>query len=292
MVRDPSFKVAPIAVPDKMPDRVTQALLKLIRGGSYPPKSRLPSEGEMARQFGVSRTVIREAVSRLKSEGLVESRQGSGLFVREAGPNAPFRIDPGVMDSVHEVLQVAELRRGLEGEIAALAAERAGAKQVREIRDRLQAIDDDVAAGGDGVAADIEFHRSIARATGNPHFLALWDFLGQFLRGTMNLTRAWEAQQDETAQQVLQEHSTLCEAIAHHDVAAARSAALAHIDMLCHRMRHIDPVFIKAAGAASSAPASNTPGAAARKTAQRTAQKTASLSTRSSAAAIRVARKG
>jgi GntR family transcriptional repressor for pyruvate dehydrogenase complex len=248
MVRDPLFKVTPITIPAKMPDRVTQALLKLIRSGSYPPKSRLPSEGEMAQQFGVSRTVIREAVSRLKSEGLVESRQGSGLFVREVGPNAPFRIDPGVVNSIQQVLQVAELRRGLEAEIAALAAERGTQEEIREIAARLQAIDDDVAVGGDGVAADIEFHRSIARATGNPHFLALWDFLGQFLHGTIKLTRAWEAQQEETRQQVLEEHRMLYDAIARHNVDAARAAALQHIEMSSYRIRHADPDFMKPAG--------------------------------------------
>ncbi|HVL77034.1 MAG TPA: FadR/GntR family transcriptional regulator [Noviherbaspirillum sp.] len=249
MSNAPLFQVEPLAAPAKMPDRVTQALLELIRGGAYPPKSRLPSETEMAQHFGVSRTVIREAVSRLKSEGLVESRQGSGVFVREAGPDAPFRIDPGVMDSIQQVLQVAELRRGLEAEIAALAAERATPQQVRAIGKCLRAIDEDVAAGGDGVAADIEFHRSIARATNNPHFLALWDFLGQFLKGTIKLTRTWEARQEETRRQVLDEHRAVYEAIVNKDVEAARAAARRHMEMASHRIRHADPDFLSARGA-------------------------------------------
>ena len=244
----PLSRIGPISAAATMSDRVTQALLELIRNGSYPPKSRLPSEAEMAQQFGVSRTVVREAVSRLKSEGLVESRQGSGVFVREAGPDSPFRIDPAVVDSIQQVLQVAELRRGLEAEIAALAAERATKEQVREIGARLKAIDDDVAAGGDGVAADIEFHRSIARATGNPHFLALWDFLGQFLKGTIKLTRAWEAQKDETRQQVLQEHRALYDAILKKDAEAARLAARTHMEMSSHRIRHADPNFLNTRG--------------------------------------------
>lgn len=245
----PLFQVEPLSAPSKMPDRVTHALLELIRGGAYPPKSRLPSEAEMARHFGVSRTVIREAVSRLKSEGLVESRQGSGVFVREAGPDAPFRIDPGVMDSVQQVLQVVELRRGLDAEIAALAAERASAQQLREIGRCLRAIDADVAAGGDGVAADIEFHRSIARATNNPQFLALWDFLGQFLKGSIKLTRAWEATQEETQNQVLDEHRAIHDAILNRDVEAARAAARRHMDMASYRIRHADPDFLKTRGA-------------------------------------------
>jgi GntR family transcriptional repressor for pyruvate dehydrogenase complex len=145
---------------------------------------------------------------------------------------------------VNEVLQVAELRRGMEAEIAALAAERASAQQVAEIRQCLDAIDQDVAQGGDGVAADIEFHRSIARATGNPHFLALWDYLGQFLRSTIQLTRAWEAQQQQTRDQVTDEHRALFDAIASRDVTAARDAGRRHMEMSSARIRNIDPEFV------------------------------------------------
>jgi len=191
----------------------------------------------------------------------VESRQGSGVFVRGASLDSPFRIDPTVVDSIQQVLQVAELRRGLEAEIAALAAERATREQIREIGACLKAIDTDVAAGGDGVAPDIEFHRSIARATGNPHFLALWDFLGQFLKGTIKLTRAWEAQKEETRQQVLQEHRDLYEAIVKKNPEAARMAARKHMEMSSHRISHADPDFLTMRGhdPAPRKPAKKTP---------------------------------
>ncbi|MBV0882115.1 FadR family transcriptional regulator [Noviherbaspirillum sp. L7-7A] len=228
----------------KMPDWVTQSLSELIRGGSYLPGARLPSEAQMSRDFGVSRTVIREAVSRLKSEGLVESRQGSGVFVREAGADMAFRIAPSKVGSIEHLLHVAELRRSVEAEIAALAAERATAKQIDEIGIRLQAIDADVAKGGNGVAADIEFHRSIARATGNPHFLALWDFLSHFLSGTIKITRAIEAQKKETVDQVVAEHRAIHEAIFNRDVEATRAAARKHIDMSSTRIRNIPPDFL------------------------------------------------
>ncbi|MGH8808621.1 MAG: FadR/GntR family transcriptional regulator [Noviherbaspirillum sp.] len=244
MTTAPVFQVEPLTTNANLPDRVTQALLELIRSGAYPAKSRLPSEAEMAQRFGVSRTVIREAVSRLKSEGLVESRQGSGVFVREAGPDTPFRIDPTVVDSIRDVLQVAELRRSLEAEIAALAAERCTKKQVVELRAKLQAIDDAVAAGGDGVDADMEFHRSIARATGNRHFLALWDFLGQFLKGTMAISRAWEARDDGLRSQVRDEHRAMYEAIAAKDPEAARAAARKHMEMASQRIRTADLDFL------------------------------------------------
>jgi GntR family transcriptional regulator, transcriptional repressor for pyruvate dehydrogenase complex len=244
------FQVEPLAAHMTMSDRVTQALLELIRSGAHPAKSRLPSEAEMAQRFGVSRTVIREAVSRLKSEGLVESRQGAGVFVREISMDTPFRIDPTVVGSVQSVLQVAELRRGVEAEMAALAALRSNKTQVAEIKSCLKAIDAAVAAGGDGVDADMEFHRSIARATGNPHFLALWDFLGQFLRGTVATSRAWEAQKEETRAQVEEEHKALYEAIAAHDVEAARAAGRRHMEMASQRILTVPPAPAKTRAAA------------------------------------------
>ena len=125
-----ALKIERLSTPGSLTDRVSDALVHLIRGEDFPPGSRLPSEAKMADRFGVSRTVIREAVSRLKSEGLVESRQGSGVFVREENTDAPFRIDPNIMDSAKSLLQVVELRKVLESEIAALAAKRRSAAQL------------------------------------------------------------------------------------------------------------------------------------------------------------------
>ncbi|MET0961909.1 MAG: FadR/GntR family transcriptional regulator [Noviherbaspirillum sp.] len=230
------FPIETLSTPAKMPDRVTAALLSLIRTGDYLPGARLPSEMSMAKSFGVSRTVIREAVSRLKSEGLVESRQGSGVFVRSGSMDTPFRIDPAAAASAQSVLQVVELRRGLESEIAALAAERRSAGQLEEIRAALDAIDADVRAGGDGVDADMAFHRAIARATGNPHFLALWDYLSQFLRGAMTVTRALEARRPDMGSQVLDEHQAMLTAIAAGDAAAASAAARHHMVMASRRI--------------------------------------------------------
>ena len=235
-MRKAEFPIETLAAPAKMPDRVTAALLSLIRTGDYPPGSRLPSEMSMAKSFGVSRTVIREAVSRLKSEGLVESRQGSGVFVRRLSMDTPFRIDPAVADSAQSVLQIVELRRGLESEIAALAAERRSPAQLLEIRAALEAIAADVENGGDGVDADMAFHRAIARATGNPHFLSLWDFLSQFLRGAMTVTRALEASRSDMGGQVLDEHRALLEAIAAGDPGAASAAARHHMVMASQRI--------------------------------------------------------
>jgi GntR family transcriptional repressor for pyruvate dehydrogenase complex len=236
MASVPEFKVERLTTPGTLTDRVCEALIQLINGEDFQPGSRLPSEMEMASRFGVSRTVVREAVSRLKSEGLVESRQGSGVFVREGNMDAPFRIDPNIMDSIQSVLQVVELRQVLEGEIAALAAKRRTKTQMAAIKLALKRIDDDVDAGSNGVDADIVFHRRIAEATGNPHFLALIEFLFNFLRNATLVTRSIEATKATLTQQVKDEHRAIVEALSRQDAEAARAAARLHMERASRRL--------------------------------------------------------
>src|SRR6266545_2998608 len=231
----PRSDVHRIASPGSLTDRVTDALTRLVLGGDHPPRSRLPTELELARRFGVSRTVVREAVARLKSAGLVESKQGSGVYVREPNADMPFRIEAGA--SAAGVIQIVELRRGIEAEAAALAAERCSRAQLAAIRGALKEIGREEAAGRDGVEADMGFHRAIARATGNPHYPALWDFIGQFLRGAMRATRANEARRADFAQEVREEHQAIVDAIARRDPAGARGAALRHMEMAAVRLR-------------------------------------------------------
>lgn len=240
MASSPEFKVERLTVTGTLTDRVSEALIELISGEDFPPGSRLPSEMNMASRFGVSRTVIREAISRLKSEGLVESRQGSGVFVREGNMDAPFRIDPNIMESIQAVLQVVELRKALEGEIAALAAKRRTKEQLQAIKNALKQIDVAVASGSDGVEADIVFHRTIAEATGNPHFLALIEFLFNFLKKATQITRSIEATRATLAQQVMDEHSAIVDALTRQDEDAARAAARLHMERASRRLGSAD----------------------------------------------------
>ena len=234
------FNVERLTVSGSLADRVCEALTQLIRGNDFPPGSRLPSEMNMANRFGVSRTVIREAVSRLKSEGLVESRQGSGVFVREESMHTPFRIDPCIVESIPSILEVVELRMALEGEIAALAAKRRTDQQLVAIRTALRQIEIDEQDGKDGVAADIAFHRSIAEATNNPHFLALIEFLFNFLKNATQVTRSYESTKRALLKEVKSEHAIIVEAIARQDEEAARSAARRHMEGASRRLASLE----------------------------------------------------
>jgi len=220
----------PLRLPaDRLSDRLALRLAALIESGALSPGDRLPTEQQLASAHGVSRTVVREAVHQLKSRALVASRQGSGVFVAPRPVHQPLEFDPSVLDSVDAVVHVAEVRRVLEGEIAALAAERASRSQIAALRRSLKAIDEAVVAGGDGVAEDLAFHRAIGEAARNPQFRLLIGFLEQYLREAMRVTRGNEARRPDFMAEVQHEHRSIVEAIAAHDPAAARHQALQHL---------------------------------------------------------------
>jgi GntR family transcriptional repressor for pyruvate dehydrogenase complex len=219
---------APLAA-GSLSDRLAGRLAALIDAGTLAPGDRLPTEPQLCALHGVSRTVVREAVQRLKSRGLLLSRQGSGVFVAATAVQQPLAFDARLLESVDTVAQIVEVRRALEGEIAALAAERASRLQLAAIRRALKAIESAAQAGGDGVDQDIAFHRSIAQASGNPQFGRLLDFLGQYLRQAMRVTRGHEARHQVYAQAVRDEHEAIVEAIAARDGAAARRSATRHM---------------------------------------------------------------
>jgi len=213
----------------RLSDRLAARLIQQIEKGAFKPGDRLPTEAQLAAAHGVSRSVVREAVHQVKSRGLLRSRQGSGVYVSAPPANRPLDFDPAVLESMEAVVQVVELRRVLEGEMAALAAQRATRAQVAGLRRALAAIDAAADAGRVGVDEDFAFHRAIGEATGNPQFVRLLAFIEQYLLDAMRVTKANEARREEWMQQVRAEHRAIVDGIAARDPQAARRAAIAHL---------------------------------------------------------------
>lgn len=226
----------------KLSDQVAAALEAEIRAGRIAAGARLPTEVALVEQFGVSRTVVREAVSRLKSLGLVESRQGSGMYVQDAGFE-PLHFDPQLAASKEAVLQIVEVRRALEAEVAELAALRRTPEHVAALHAAMRAIAAAVEAGHDGVEEDVRFHRVIAQAAGNPFLIRVLDYLAQFLRDATRVTRANEARRTDFAEAVTREHERVVQAIEAGDAAAARQAAAQHMQNAALRIEQADPAF-------------------------------------------------
>jgi len=193
-------------------DTVAQQIQKQIEKGSFATSGKLPTEAVLAQEFGVSRTVIREAISRLKNEGMVEPRQGSGVFVVERAGIRPLRID------------------------YAQAVEPGSVAQMADIDAALAKIGTAVAEGEDGVAEDVAFHRAIANATGNPYFLKTLTFLNQYLEAGTLVTRKNEALREDFSRQVREEHAAIAAAIRAGDPMAARNAAQTHLYNAARRL--------------------------------------------------------
>ncbi|SAK97374.1 FadR/GntR family transcriptional regulator [Caballeronia ptereochthonis] len=222
--------------PRALSDTVAQQLQQQIEKGSFAKTGKLPTEAVLAQEFGVSRTVIREAISRLKNEGMVEPRQGSGVFIVERAGIRPLRIDYAQAVEPGAVVQILALRRAIEAEVASEAALRRTGEQMAAIDAALARIDAAVREGKDGVAEDVAFHREIANATGNPYFLRTLTFLNQYLEAGTLVTRGNEALREDFMRQVREEHAAIVEAIRAGDAAAARNAAQTHLINAARRL--------------------------------------------------------
>lgn len=240
----------------RLSDQVADALAAEIRVGRLGVGDKLPTEASLVTQFAVSRTVVREAVSRLKSLGLVDSRQGSGVYVLDVGFSS-LNFDPKFAVSKQAVVQMVEVRRALETEVAGLAARRRSAADMKHIRAAITALEKAVAAGGDGVAEDVKYHRAIADAARNPFLIGTLEYLGQFLVGATRVTRANAARRTDFVQQVRDEHAAITIAIEAGDAVAARAAAARHMDNAIQRIEQADPAFWQQQGVQLASPLVN-----------------------------------
>lgn len=217
-------------------ERLSEILARQIESGERAPGSRLPTEEQLAAEYGVSRTVVREGIARLKSDGLVTTRQGLGAFVAATLTAAPFRITADAVTPQQTVQEVFELRIGVEAQAAALAAERASPAQLREIRAALKQLEQLHKHGGDGVEEDMRFHRAIARATNNRVYDDFSRFLERHVRQQLAISRG-NSSVAGWLQAVQQEHQAIYDAIAARDSEAAARAALAHLRNGMERLR-------------------------------------------------------
>jgi GntR family transcriptional repressor for pyruvate dehydrogenase complex len=212
-----------------------------IRSGRLVSGKKLPTEQELIGQFGVSRTVIREAMASLRSEGLVVSRQGSGVFVADHKANPTFRIVSDEIRSLTEVLNVLQLRIAVEVEAAGIAAEKRGDEHLAQMQHCLDAIDASIAAGGSAIDSDFAFHRAISSATGNPYFERFMHFLGPVFIPRQSIRPKSETpdQRRLYLEQVQTEHRHIYEAIERQNSEAARFTLREHLEAARERYRRM-----------------------------------------------------
>jgi GntR family transcriptional repressor for pyruvate dehydrogenase complex len=212
-----------------------------IRAGNLAPGARLPSEQELMRSWGVSRTVVREAVAALRAEGLLTTRQGSGAFVAADGSRVPFRIDPEGLSSIADVLEVMELRLAIEVESAALAAQRTTATRLAPIAKALREIEAAIGRDEPAITEDFAFHCAIAAASGNPRFAAFLEYLGRHVipRQSIRVGVGPPEVQRRYLERIQREHGRIYAAIRAGRAGSAREAMRAHLSRSIKRYRRI-----------------------------------------------------
>jgi GntR family transcriptional repressor for pyruvate dehydrogenase complex len=209
-----------------------------IRSQLLRPGDKLPTESAIMQSFGVSRTVVREALSKLQAAGLVETHHGIGTFVLQPRAGSVFRLDAGDIATSVDVLAVLELRISLETESAGLAASRRTEEQLQAMRQALDDFERNVAVAGDTVAPDFRFHLQIAQSTGNPYFADIMSHLGTTIipRTRINAIRTLD-RSGAYLSRVNREHEEIYAAIARRDPESARAAMRIHLTNSRERLR-------------------------------------------------------
>lgn len=213
---------------ERLGDQLYGQILEQIVSGALAEGDKLPSESRICRSFGVSRPTVREALLRLHADGLVVSRQGAGSFVCKR-PSAHLVRLAGVSD-VAGLLRCLEVRIGLEGQAAALAATRHTPAQLDRIATALAAMRSSFERGSPPVDEDYEFHQAVASASGNGLFAELLAAMHDTIRHSMTVALGITREgSKERAARVIEEHEAVADAIAHHDSEAANLAMRYHL---------------------------------------------------------------
>ncbi|GFM61990.1 GntR family transcriptional regulator [Pseudomonas cichorii] len=213
-----------------------------IREGEIKSGEKLPTEQVIIRETGVSRTVVREAMSRLQAEGLVETRHGIGTFVVDASRPRDFQIPEAVSGSPPDAAAIIELRLSLEPESAALAAQRRTPEQLEAIRKALDELHRCDQNETDTTQADFEFHRCIVQCTANSFFTDVMTQLGNSIlpRARVGFGNVSSLQLMDDPQIQQREQEQIYSAIAHQDRDAARAAMRLHLINCLQRFRAKD----------------------------------------------------
>lgn len=223
--------------PSHLPEEIARELERRISANELPVGSRLPSERDLSLEFSVSRPVVREALSQLKLEGLVEARAGSGAFVVDKTSLRSFRVQPVVIEEAQSLEQLMELLVAVEVAATRIAARNRTEEDLKKIKRALIGMEYAIASDQLGDEEDYAFHDAIVAATHNLHFIALCKHLEFGARHVIRQARAnTRTHLPELMDAVQREHQVILEALTRGDVEAAGQAAERHLRNASERM--------------------------------------------------------
>ncbi|HEY0063927.1 MAG TPA: FadR/GntR family transcriptional regulator [Telluria sp.] len=236
-------------LPRKKHRNLAQGVIELInadiQSGALKPGDKLPTESAIMERHGVSRTVVREAISHLQASGQVETRHGIGTFVLEAAPPNVSLLTETIV-TLRDVLAILELRICLETEAASLAASRRTDAQAAQLGALLELMRRGAEEGGGAVADDVQFHLLIAQSTGNKYFVEILTQLGSAIipRARVNAAQLGNAEPGLYLERVHREHEDIWRAIERQDAEGARAAMRTHLSNSRERLRQAQEALI------------------------------------------------
>lgn len=222
-----------VSRPLRLTDEVARIITERITSGVFRAGKPLPSEKELGETFGVSRAVVREAVSRLKHDGLIEARQGVRTIVSANPAGHVFRIEgrSGV-----DLAALFDLRICVETRAAEMAAKNRSQSDLKKMKEQLVCMASPGSESDDKVAADVAFHALIATAAANIYFARLVEFLAEAFRAAIATARFHSARFDGLSAQVQGEHDAIFAAIAAADSPSAALAMSTHLTNARNRL--------------------------------------------------------
>ena len=225
-----------IVEPQRLYRQIAEQLRTLMTAGEFLPGCRLPAERDLAKQFGVSRPSVREALIALEVEGWVEVRTGSGVYVLDRGGRT-HGDDRKVPPAEWGPLELIRARRVIEGEIASLAATQAKRKHIQAIQGAIDLMQEDTERGIAPLAGDRAFHTAIAQACDNVVLLETVQTFWDARRGPLFERLGDYFETVPSWRMAIAEHEAVLEAIRAHDAQAARAAMQQHMDKSHARFR-------------------------------------------------------
>lgn len=218
--------------PKKIYEEVAEAIYEMIRTGQVKPGQRLDSVQQLAENFQVGRSAIREALTSLRAMGLVEMKQGEGTYIKEFETDQiTFPLSTAILMNKEDIAQLLEVRKIIEIGTAAAAAKKRTSHHLEMMEKALEEMKS--AQGNEtlGEKADLEFHLALADAAQNPLLLSLMNHVSGLMGETMKETRrVWLFSKKTTVERLYEEHKEIYEAIKEQDEEKARNLMLVHLE--------------------------------------------------------------
>ena len=223
----------------RLGEHLYEAILAMITRQKLTEGARLPPENELATLFGVSRPIVRETLARLREEGIIVSRRGSGSYVSRRSTPADGLSEAKLehIDSFEQIQKCYEFRKAIEGEAAFLAASNHTPESLEKIREACASLSRDVVAGELGGNTDFEFHLAVARSSGNEWFVSVLSAMRNQIELTIDIARSLSLNRSAEHRDTVQaEHVAILEAIATSDPVKSRNAMREHLTRTCSRI--------------------------------------------------------